>query len=86
LNAIILSQYLFIFWLKNLAAYNDDFWSLYFDLWATLFTWIAQGLSMSECVCERSEKRRERQKQRVRNKEREREKKIPREIMRNRQT
>jgi hypothetical protein len=36
LNAIILSRYILIFWLKNPASVNDDFWSLYVCLLSVL--------------------------------------------------
>jgi len=44
LNAIILSKYLFIFWLKNPTAFHDDFWSFFYDIWATLLAWTAHGV------------------------------------------
>ena len=44
LNAIILSKYLFIFWLKNPTAFHDDFWSFFYDVWATLLAWTAHGV------------------------------------------
>ena len=33
-------QYLFIFWLKNPAGINDDFWSLFLTMWIAGFSYI----------------------------------------------
>jgi hypothetical protein len=35
-------RYIFIFWLKNPAAFNDDFWSVFVNLWIFLFAWLSQ--------------------------------------------
>lgn len=32
-DAIILVRYIFIFWLKNPMAVNDDFWSSFLNVW-----------------------------------------------------
>ena len=42
LDFIMLTRYAFIFWLKNPAAFRDDFWSLGINMWVTLFSWIVQ--------------------------------------------
>ena len=33
LDGILITRYIFIFWLKNPAAFNHDFWSLFLNLW-----------------------------------------------------
>lgn len=33
LDAIAIMRYIYIFWLKNLATFNDDFWRLFITLW-----------------------------------------------------
>ena len=38
LNGILISKYIFIFWLKNPAAFNDDFWSLFVNIWVVSFS------------------------------------------------
>ena len=38
LDAIILTRYVFIFWLQNPAAFNDDFWHLFIIIWAGCFS------------------------------------------------
>ena len=42
MNSIIISRYIFIFWLKNPAALKDDFWSLIVNIWVVLFSFISQ--------------------------------------------
>ncbi len=32
-DAITLSRYIFIFWLKNPTAVEDSFWSLFINIW-----------------------------------------------------
>jgi len=44
LNAMTLTRYIFIFWLKNPAAFNDEFWFIYVNLWTTGFSFITQFL------------------------------------------
>ncbi len=38
INAITISRYLFIFWLKNPGVVWDDFWSFYITLWIIIFS------------------------------------------------
>jgi hypothetical protein len=38
LDAIILIRYAFVFLMKNPAAFNDDFWSLFLNLWIPGFS------------------------------------------------
>lgn len=40
LNAIVVSKYIFIFWMKNPASIDDDFWSLFISLWSIGFSCI----------------------------------------------
>ncbi len=42
INAISLSRYFFIFWLKNPAIFNDDFWSRMVSLWIVGFCVLLQ--------------------------------------------
>jgi hypothetical protein len=42
LDCIMVTRYTFIFWLKNPAAFQDEFWSLFINLWVVGFSWIAQ--------------------------------------------
>ena len=42
LNAITLSRYIFIFWLKNPAIFNDDFWSRMASLWIVGFCFLVK--------------------------------------------
>ena len=35
-DAIALSRYIFIYWMKNPTALNDDFWNLFVNLWIIL--------------------------------------------------
>lgn len=38
---MILTRYIFIFWLKNPSAFNDDFWFLFVNIWTVGFTFIS---------------------------------------------
>ena len=40
IDATLLVQYLFIFWLKNPAGVNDDFWSCFITIWIRGFSLI----------------------------------------------
>jgi len=40
LNAIAISKYVFIFWMKNPGSLQDDFWSLFLTLWTVGFSFI----------------------------------------------
>ena len=42
LDCIMLMRYISIFWLKNPAAFQDEFWSLFANLWVVTFSWISQ--------------------------------------------
>ena len=42
LDCIMLTRYAFIFWLKNPAAFRDDFWSLVINIWVTIFSLVVQ--------------------------------------------
>ena len=42
LNCIIISRYIFIFWLKNPAAFQDDFWNPFVNIWIILFSVVSQ--------------------------------------------
>ena len=37
IDAITITRYIFIFWLKNPGAFNDEFWMRYVNLWTTWF-------------------------------------------------
>jgi hypothetical protein len=39
---IMLSRYIFIFWLKNPAGFYDDFWYKFIISWIAMFCWISQ--------------------------------------------
>jgi hypothetical protein len=43
-NVMTLTRYIFIFWLKNPAAFNDEFWFVYVNLWSIGFSTIYQFL------------------------------------------
>ena len=45
MNGIILARYIFIFWLKNPAAFNDDFWSLFLNIWIVGYSFLTQIVS-----------------------------------------
>ena len=42
-NASILTRYIFIFWLKNPAAFDDDFWCLFIFIWVHIFSLLFRG-------------------------------------------
>ena len=44
LNAITFTRYIFIFWLKNPAAFNDDFWCVLINIWTFSFSFVFQFL------------------------------------------
>ena len=58
-NLSIITRYIFIFWLKNPAAFNDEFWSFFFNMWVVLFSLFPQIMyeimhgidSYHLCVC-----------------------------------
>lgn len=39
-DAITFLRYLFIFWLKNPAAFHDEFWTIFITLWSFSFSYI----------------------------------------------
>ena len=41
-NAILIIRYIFIFYLKNPTALQDDFWKLFINIWITVFTLLTQ--------------------------------------------
>jgi hypothetical protein len=45
INGIIISRYIFIFWLKNPAAFQDDFWNLFSSVWIIGYSIISQIVS-----------------------------------------
>jgi len=42
LDGIIITRYIFIFWLKNPTVFQDDFWSLFINIWVLGFVTICQ--------------------------------------------
>ena len=42
LDFIAIARYIFIFWLKNPAGFNDEFWSTLINLWTLLATALLQ--------------------------------------------
>ena len=46
LDSILISRYIFIFFLKNPAGVYDHFWSTFLIIWIALFTWISQFVVM----------------------------------------
>ena len=51
-DAIMISRFIFIFVLKNPSAFQDDFWSLFGNIWALSFCWIGQIVSEAMLGCE----------------------------------
>ena len=41
LDAITVARYLLIFWTKNPASINDDFWASYISVWIYIFSFVA---------------------------------------------
>ena len=41
-NAMNISRYIFIFWLKNPLNFQDDFWSTFVNLWIVSFSLVSQ--------------------------------------------
>ena len=44
LDFIIITRYLFIFWIKNPVGLNDEMLGTFFTLWSLLFTFISQSV------------------------------------------
>ena len=42
-DAVAIARYFYIFRLKNPAAFNDDFWSWFFNLWIKSFALLSQA-------------------------------------------
>ena len=42
LDFIAVARYIFIFWLKNPAGFNDEFWSTMINLWTFVATFLLQ--------------------------------------------
>jgi hypothetical protein len=42
LDGIIIGRYVFIFWLKNPMAFNDEFWDQFISIWIVSFASISQ--------------------------------------------
>ena len=51
-DAIMISRFIFIFVLKNPSAFQDDFWSLFGNIWLLSFCWIGQMVSEVMLGCE----------------------------------
>ena len=51
-DAIMISRFIFIFVLKNPSAFQDDFWSLFGNIWALSFCWIGQIVSEAMLGCD----------------------------------
>ena len=51
-DAIMVSRFIFIFILKNPSAFQDDFWSLFGNIWLLSFCWIGQMVSEVMLGCE----------------------------------
>lgn len=45
-DGIILTNYIFIFWLKNPAAFRDDFWNIFINSWIICFSFVTQLIFM----------------------------------------
>ena len=41
-NAIIICRYMFIFYLKNPTAIQDDYWKIFINIWSFMFSGISQ--------------------------------------------
>jgi len=44
LDSIALVRYIFIFWLKNPAAFKDEFWAVYINIWCLVISVLFQVL------------------------------------------
>ena len=52
LDSIMLSRFVFIFILRNPTAFQDDFWSLFGNIWILAFCWIGQIVSEIMLGCD----------------------------------
>ena len=41
--SLSLSRFAYIFWLKNPAAFHDDFWCFFLSIWINAFGLVCQG-------------------------------------------
>jgi hypothetical protein len=41
-DTVTISKYFYIFWLKNPAGFNDDFWSIFLNVWIKGFSFLSQ--------------------------------------------
>ena len=46
-NASIITRYIFIFWLKNPAAFNNEFWCRMISIWVHIFSLLFCGIEES---------------------------------------
>ena len=37
LDVMVITRYIFIFWLKNPLGFQDEFWGLFLNIWITIF-------------------------------------------------
>jgi hypothetical protein len=44
INATLVMKYVYIFWLKNPAAFNDNFWSYFIVIWAHMAALVCPGV------------------------------------------
>jgi hypothetical protein len=44
IDAIAITRYIFIFWKKNLAIFQDSFWSFYINFWVMSFSFLSQSV------------------------------------------
>ncbi len=42
MDALLFTRYVFIFWHKNPAIFQDAFWSLFINIWVVSFSFISQ--------------------------------------------
>jgi hypothetical protein len=42
LSASTLLRYIFVFWLKNPGAFNDEFWHMFINIWVVGFSFVSQ--------------------------------------------
>ncbi len=42
LNATTFLRYVFVFWLKNPGAFNDEFWHIFINIWVVSFSFVFQ--------------------------------------------
>ena len=52
LDSIMLSRFVFIFVLRNPTAFQNNFWSLFGNIWILAFCWIGQTVSEIMLGCD----------------------------------